>query len=51
MGIGGGTFLSGHLTSADALSDIGFFGAAIAGLAVIYTVCAYLPAARKANRR
>ena len=51
VGIGGGTFLSGHLTSAGALSDIGFFGAAIAGLAVIYTVCAYLPAARKAGRR
>ena len=47
VGIGSGTFLSGYLAADGALPNIGFFGAAIAALAVLYLFAFYRPAIQK----
>ncbi len=47
VGIGGGTFIGGQTASLFGLSCIGFVGAAIAALALLYCLAIYLPTARR----
>lgn len=46
LGIGGGTWIGGHVTSAGFLPFIGYVGALIAAVAAVYCVLMYLPVVR-----